>query len=85
MFENLPLVIQFSKRNLKDIISERAVLERWKPTGFPIAFSSALYGKGVREPFEEILKQTFLRLDALNGLKTNYSITEESFLMLSQS
>jgi len=83
-FENLPLVIQFNKRDLKDIVSEREVLERWQPADLPIAFSSALYGKGVKETFEEILKQTFLRLDTLNGLKANYSITEEHFLMLSQ-
>ena len=84
-FENLPLVIQFNKRDLKDIISEKEVLERWRSTHLPIAFSSALYGKGVRETFEEILKQTFQRLDTLYSLKSNFSITQENFLMLSQS
>ena len=30
-FDNLPLVIQFNKRDLRDIISEDEVLERWRP------------------------------------------------------
>ena len=83
-FENLPLVIQFNKRDLKDIISEDEVLERWQPTGLPITFSSALYGKGVKETFEKILKQTFLRLDTIYQLKDKYAVTEENFLMMTK-
>ena len=82
-FENLPLLIQFNKRDLKDIISENEVLKRWQPAGLPITFGSALYGKGVRETFEEILKQTYKRMDATYGLKANHSITEKNFLMMS--
>ncbi len=83
-FENLPLVIQFNKRDLKDIISEEEVLARWRPTGLPITFSSVLYGKGVRETFEKILKQSYRRLDIIYGLRAKYSITEENFLMMTQ-
>ena len=83
-FENLPLVIQFNKRDLKDIISEDEVLERWQPTGLPITFSSAFYGKGVKETFEKILKQTFLRLDTIYQLKDKYAVTEENFLMMTK-
>jgi signal recognition particle receptor subunit beta len=81
-FDNLPLVIQFNKRDLEDIISEEEVLERWRPTGLPITFSSALYGKGVKETFEKILKQTYSRLDSMYRLKDTYSITMENFLMM---
>ncbi len=83
-FENLPLVIQFNKRDLKDIISENEVLERWQPTGLPITFSSALYGKGVKETFEKILKQTYLWLDTKFQLKDKYSVTVENFLMMTK-
>ena len=82
--ENLPLVIQFNKRDLKDIISEDEALERWRPTGLPITFSSALHGKGVKETFEKILKQTYLRLDKKFQLKDKYSVTVENFLMMTK-
>ncbi len=83
-FENLPLVIQFNKRDLKDVISEDEALERWRPTGLPITFSSALYGEGVKETFETILKQTYLRLDRIFQLENKYSVTEENFLMMTK-
>jgi signal recognition particle receptor subunit beta len=81
-FDNLPLVIQFNKRDLKDIINEQEVLDRWQPTGLPITFSSALYGRGVKETFEAVLKQTYLRLDSVHGLKGKYSVTQEDFLSM---
>jgi len=79
-FENLPLVIQFNKRDLQDVVSENEVLERWRPTGLPITFSSALYGKVVKETFEIILKQTYFQLDSIHQLKDRYSVTIENFL-----
>ena len=83
-FENLPLVIQFNKRDLHDIVSENEVLERWRPTGLPVTFSSALYGKGVKETFEKILKQTYSRLDSIYRLKETYSVTIENFLTMTK-
>lgn len=82
--ENLSLLIQFNKRDLQDIISEDEALERWRPTGLPITFSSALHGKGVKETFEKILKQTYLRLDTKFQLKDKYSVTVENFLMMTK-
>ena len=79
-FDNLPLVIQFNKRDLKDIITEQEVLDRWRPTGLPITFSSALYGQGVKETFEIALKQTYLRLDSVYRLEEKYSVREQTFL-----
>jgi mutual gliding-motility protein MglA len=84
-FENLPLVIQFNKRDLEDIVSEDDVLERWRPTGLPVTFTSALYGKGVKETFERILKQSYSRLDSIYRLKDTYSITMENFLMMTNA
>lgn len=83
-FENLPLLIQFNKRDLQGIIDQDEVLKRWQPTGLPITFSSALYGEGVKETFEMILKQTYLRLDEIYRLKDKFSVTEENFLMMTK-
>lgn len=78
--DNLPLVIQFNKRDLRDIISEEEVLNRWKAAGLPVTFSSALYGKGVKETFDTALKQTYLMLNRVYGLKEKYAITENTLL-----
>ena len=70
-FDALPLVIQFNKRDLPDIISQEEVYGRWQPTGLPITFSSALYdSEGVAQTFKELLETSYRRLDAIYGLKT---------------
>ena len=78
-FDNLPLVIQFNKRDLNDIITEDEVNDRWRPAGLPLSFSSALHGKGVKETFKMILTKTCSRLDEVYDLKKKYLITEEHF------
>ena len=78
-FDNLPLVIQFNKRDLNGIISEDEINDRWGPTGLPLTFSAALHGKGVKETFKMVLTETCSRLDELFDLKKKYSITEEFF------
>ena len=79
-FNNLPLVVQFNKRDLKNIICEEEVLNRWRPTGLSITFSSALYGKGVKETFEIALEQTYLRLNSMYRLEEKHSVTVKDFL-----
>ena len=79
-FDNLPLVVQFNKRDLKNIICEEEVLNRWRPTGLSITFSSALYGKGVKETFEIALEQTYLRLNSMYRLEEKHSVTVKDFL-----
>lgn len=81
-FEDLPLVIQFNKRDLKNIISQDEVLNRWRPTGLPITFSSALYGSGVKETFELILRKTYKSLDSTYRLDKECMISEEKFLTI---
>ena len=79
-FDNLPLVIQFNKRDLPDIISQEEVYGRWQPTGLPITFSSALYdGAGVAQTFQELLQATYKRLDAVYELKARHGIDADLF------
>ncbi|MGD9364082.1 MAG: GTPase domain-containing protein [Desulfobacteraceae bacterium] len=79
-FLNLPLVIQFNKRDLNHIVSEDEVLSRWKPTGLPLVFGSALYGRGVRQTFVQALKSMFKILDQSYDLADRHGLTEEKFL-----
>jgi mutual gliding-motility protein MglA len=78
-FERLPLVVQFNKRDLADIVSEEEVLRRWQPTGLPITFGSALKGNGVLETFSRLLEKTYGCLDARYALNARYGILPDHF------
>lgn len=79
-FDNLPLVIQFNKRDLPDIISEDEIMERWGAAGLPVTFSSAIYGRGVKQTFAEALKATWPLLNKTYGLSERYQVHEYHFL-----
>lgn len=78
--DHLPLVIQFNKRDLADIVSEEEILARWTPTGLPLTFSSALHRRGVRETFARLLAQLYQKLNGEYGLETIHGLTEKDFL-----
>jgi signal recognition particle receptor subunit beta len=78
--DHLPLVIQFNKRDLPEIVSESEVRERWETTGLPLVFASALYGRGVRQTFLLALQSVYRRLDMLYALGVNHSLTENNIL-----
>lgn len=81
-FESMPLVIQFNKQDLPEILTEQEILDRWRPTGLPITFSSALHGKGVKETFENLLSETYRHLDGKFGLREKCAILESDFLRM---
>lgn len=62
-FERLPLVVQFNKRDLRDIVSEEEVRARWAATGWPVRFASALQGTGVAETFAALLRRVHAALE----------------------
>ncbi|MCJ8501485.1 GTP-binding protein [Desulfatitalea alkaliphila] len=80
--DKTPLVIQFNKRDLNDIVSETEVLQRWQPTGLPIHFASALRGNGVRETFAQLLVRTHRALDAPFQLGRRHGIEVDHFLQV---
>ena len=79
-FSNMPLVIQFNKRDLKEIVSEEEIRSRWEPTELPLVFGSALHSRGVRQTFVLALKTVFRSLDQHFNLASQYGLTEELFL-----
>lgn len=81
-FETLPLVIQYNKRDLSNIIPEEDIRALWGPTGMSIVFGSALKGQGVLDTFRTILALTYERLDTLYHLKHKLNIIENDFLAL---
>jgi len=58
-FATLPLIVQFNKRDLPDIISEEEIRGRWEGTGWQVVLASAVNGAGVRETFAALLARVF--------------------------
>ncbi|MCF6281662.1 MAG: GTPase domain-containing protein [Candidatus Polarisedimenticolaceae bacterium] len=79
-FETLPLVVQYNKRDLPNIISEEEITHRWGRAKWPIFFSSALSGQGVQETFRELLRQIYHEMEQRFQLKTEHHVTEKSFI-----
>ena len=79
-FDNLPLVVQFNKRDLPDILSEEEVRERWHKTPWPLLFSTATSGQGVRETFEHLLAAVYAHLDQHHGLRSAHRLTQKEFI-----
>lgn len=78
--EALPLVVQFNKRDLPQIVSEQDVLRVWGPTGVPVLFSSALAGTGVLETFKQLVESTYDRLNGKYSFSGKHGLSKESFL-----
>lgn len=78
--DQMPLVIQFNKRDLEDIVSQEEIITRWAPTGLPLMFSSALNRKGITETFSRLLIEVYRKMDRDYGLETIHGISEKDFL-----
>lgn len=78
--EILPLVVQFNKRDLPDILSEDDILARWQGAPWPILFASALRGDGVVETFAALLPAVFRQLEQEFSLSTRMGLDEASFI-----
>ncbi len=76
----IPLVIQFNKRDLKDIIPENEITRVWEPTGIPIFMASALQGWGVIETFKRLVELTYDHIDIRHSLKEKHMLTKEMFV-----
>jgi signal recognition particle receptor subunit beta len=79
--ERLPLVVQFNKRDLKEIIPEEEIRRTWKPTGIPVFMASAIEGWGVLETLAGLGGMTY---DALNGrfnLEREHGLSRDEFVL----
>lgn len=78
--ENLPLVVQFNKRDLGGLISEEEIRQTWQATNIPIFMASALNGWGVLETFLKLAELTYQSLDQRYYLGAEHGLTRELFL-----
>jgi GTPase SAR1 family protein len=79
-FDELPLVVQFNKRDLPEIYTEEELLARWHQAPWPLCFSSALQGKGVIETFRRLLTQVYGNADKHYGLNDAHDLSREAFV-----
>jgi GTPase SAR1 family protein len=79
-FETLPVVVQFNKRDLKQIQSEGEILERWQKTNWPVLFACALKGTGAIETFKTLLQRVFDKMDIDYQLSAQHQLSRDSFV-----
>jgi signal recognition particle receptor subunit beta len=78
--EDFPLVVQYNKRDLDDILSEQEIAQRWDAAPWPVVLASALQGAGVLETFTALLRPVYRRLDVQIGLGAAHGLSEDAFV-----
>jgi signal recognition particle receptor subunit beta len=78
--DKVPLVIQFNKRDLDNIISEAEIRRTWEPTGIPVLMASALNGLGVIETFARLAELAYDLIDRRYGLKNEHGLERDVFI-----
>lgn len=79
-FDNIPLIVQYNKRDLQNIQSEEDVMERWGKSPWPVVFSNALEGSGVRETLHMLLKRIYAAIDKEYEIYSRHGMSEDMFL-----
>lgn len=79
-FDAMPLVVQFNKRDLSDILSEEEIAERWQGAQWPLVFASALSGEGVSETFSQLLEPVYRHMDETYLLNIDHGLDAASFI-----
>ena len=73
-FQNLPLVVQYNKRDLTNTLSRQEILSRWSKAPWPLAFSIAVTGHGVLTTFKLLLAQVYARMEDQYRLSTDHDL-----------
>lgn len=79
-FDQLPLVVQFNKRDLEDILSEEEIMERWTKTPWPVVFTNALSGDGVEDTLKTLLINVYDTANATYNLLEEHGLSEAMFV-----
>jgi mutual gliding-motility protein MglA len=78
--EQLPLVIQYNKRDLAEVIGEDDIRRTWDPTGIPVIMASALHGRGVVETFATLAGGVYDRIDSRFRLAAEHGLERTEFV-----
>ena len=78
----VPVVIQFNKRDLPDAQTDEELEAARKRGGEPVVGAVALRGEGVMETLHALLQSAWRNLDERMRLARNIGLTEKEFLSL---
>jgi hypothetical protein len=76
----VPIVIQYNKRDLPDTKTDAEMEETRKKGKEPVVGAIAIRGVGVLETLFAVLQAAFRSIDARAGLSKNIGLTEKEFL-----
>jgi signal recognition particle receptor subunit beta len=76
----MPLVIQFNKRDLPNVRSDAELVELARRGKEPVFPAMALSGQGVLETFMGLLDRTFAGLNAQHNLRQKFGISDKVLL-----
>jgi mutual gliding-motility protein MglA len=76
----MPLVIQFNKRDLPNVRSDAELVELARRGKEPVFPAVALSGQGVLETFMGLLNRTYSGLNAQHNLKQKFGISDKALL-----
>lgn len=79
-FEQLPLVVQFNKCDLPNAVAQAEIRERWSAAPWPLAFTVALKGEGVRETFVTLLRAVYRQYAESLELAKVHGVDEAGFI-----
>ena len=79
--QRLPLVVQFNKRDLPDVLSESDIRDRYAGAPWPLFFATATEGSGVRETFSALLHGVWRRYADELDLAGAHGLSEERFVV----
>lgn len=78
--EQLPLVVQFNKRDLPDAVSENEIMRVWGEAGIPVVMASALQGWGVVETFRLAAELMYDAVDRRYALAAAHGLRRDDFV-----
>lgn len=78
--DDIPVVIQFNKRDLPDIRSDEEIAEVARKGKEPVFKSVAISGQGVMETLEGVLRLTWKAMNANFGLEQKLKLRENAFI-----
>ena len=78
--ERIPLVIQFNKRDLAEIVPEQEIKRIWAPSGIPVVMASAMEGWGVVDTFRKLVELVYDAVDQKYALSASHGLEKEVFV-----
>ncbi|MEW6777816.1 MAG: Rab family GTPase [Bdellovibrionota bacterium] len=77
---DVPLVVQFNKRDLPGVVPEEMIRKSWGRSQYPVTLASAAKGAGVTETFEVLTERLYDSLDKKFELGRKFNLSRKEFL-----